>query len=73
MSLIFVPLQPFILSRVHPDQAGAASGVTNAVQQIGGTFGIAVLGAVFLIRLAKPGDYRHAFRAVAQATSRCWH
>ena len=65
MGLIFVPLLPFILSQVHPDQAGAASGVANAVQQTGGAFGVAVLGAVFFSQFAGTGDYGHAFRAAA--------
>lgn len=47
MGLIFVTLLPFILG-VHPDEAGATSGVASAVQQAGGTFGVAVLGAVVL-------------------------
>ncbi len=66
MGLIFVPLLPFILASVHPDQAGAASGVANAVQQAGGAFGVAVLGAVFFGRLATAGgNYGHAFAAAA--------
>ena len=65
MGLIFVPLLPFILASVTPDQAGAASGVANAVQQAGGAFGVAVLGAEFFGQLAGTGNYGHAFHAAA--------
>jgi hypothetical protein len=65
MGLIFVPLLPFTLASVHPDEAGSASGVANAVQQAGGTFGVAVLGTVFFSQLAGTGSYGHAFHATA--------
>jgi len=40
--------------------------VANAVQQGGGAFGVAVLGAVFFGRLATAGgNYGHAFAAAA--------
>jgi len=32
---------------VRPDQEGIASGATNAIRELGGVFGIAVLAAVF--------------------------
>jgi MFS family permease len=62
MGLVFVPLMPYILSALPP---GAASGVANAVQQAGGTLGVAVLGAVFFNQLAGAGNYGHAFTAAA--------
>ena len=42
----FVAALPFILSNVDPDDAGSASGVANAVQQVGGALGIAVLSTI---------------------------
>ncbi len=65
MALVFVPLLPYILSAVPPGDAGAASGVANAVQQVGGTLGVAVLGSVFFGQLATAGNYGHAFTAAA--------
>ena len=65
MGLVFVPLLPYILSAVPPGDAGAASGVANAVQQVGGTLGVAVLGAVFFSQLATAGSYGHAFTIAA--------
>lgn len=43
----FLSLTNSALDGVHPDDAGAASGVVNAMQQLGGTLGLAVLVAVF--------------------------
>ncbi len=63
MGLVFVPLLPFILSNVHPDDAGSASGVANAVQQVGVALGIAVVGEVFFSDLAGSASYGHAFAA----------
>lgn len=66
MGLVFVPLLPFILASVPAEQAGAASGVANAVQQSDGALGVAVLGAVFFDQLAGTGnDYGHAFHTAA--------
>lgn len=65
MGLTFTPLLPFILAEVGPGETGAASGVANAVQQLGSALGVAVLGAVFFDRLAATASYEHAFRAVA--------
>jgi len=65
MGLVFVPLLPFILSSVHTDDAGSASGIANAVQQVGGALGIAVVGAVFFGQLAATSSYGHAFAATA--------
>ena len=65
MGLVFVPLLPFILASVDPDDAGSASGIANAVQQIGGALGIAVVGAVFFSQLATTASYGNAFTAAA--------
>lgn len=64
MGLIFVPLLPYILSSVDPHDAGSASGIANAVQQVGGALGIAVVGEVFFGQLATT-SYGHAFAAAA--------
>jgi hypothetical protein len=36
-----------VMSAVRPEEAGQASGATNAIREIGGVLGIAVLAAVF--------------------------
>ena len=45
--LAFVPLTSTALSGVRPDEAGAASGLVNVMQQLGGALGLAVLVSVF--------------------------
>jgi len=47
MSLFFAPVANVVLSSVRRDQEGIASGANNAIRELGGVFGIAVLGAVF--------------------------
>jgi EmrB/QacA subfamily drug resistance transporter len=46
IGLIFVPLGNVALTGVHPRDAGVASAVVNASQQIGGSLGVAALSAV---------------------------
>ncbi|MET7334420.1 MFS transporter [Nonomuraea sp. NPDC005650] len=43
-----VPFFTAALARLRPHQVGSAAGLLNAVQQFGGTLGIALLGSVFL-------------------------
>src|ERR1700683_4544981 len=50
MSLFFAPVANVVLSSVRRDQEGIASGASNAIRELGGVFGIAVLGAVVAAR-----------------------
>ena len=45
--LAFVPLTMTALDGVTPEDAGAASGLVNVMQQVGGSLGLAVLVTVF--------------------------
>lgn len=45
--LAFVPLTASALHGVRPEEAGAASGLVNVMQQLGGALGLAVLVSVF--------------------------
>ena len=47
MSLFFAPMANIVLSSVRPVEEGQASGANNAVRELGGVFGVAVLAAVF--------------------------
>jgi EmrB/QacA subfamily drug resistance transporter len=47
MGLFFAPIANVILSAVRPEEEGKASGASNAIREIGGVFGVAVLAAVF--------------------------
>lgn len=48
MGMIIAPILDFILADVPAEHAGAGSGLVNALQQVGGAVGIAVVGAMFL-------------------------
>ena len=47
MALVFAPSANAVLSAVRADQAGQASGANNAIREIGGVLGVAVLASVF--------------------------
>src|SRR5213080_2714015 len=47
MALFFAPVAHVVLSSVRPEHEGKASGATNAIRELGGVFGVAVLAAVF--------------------------
>ena len=58
MSLFFAPVANVVLSSVRRDQEGIASGANNAIRELGGVFGIAVLGAVFSPTAVTPAGPR---------------
>ena len=47
MALVFAPSANAVLSSVRTAQTGQASGATNAIRELGGVLGIAVLATVF--------------------------
>ena len=47
MGLFFAPIANVVLSAVRPSEEGQASGANNAIRELGGVFGVAVLAAVF--------------------------
>jgi EmrB/QacA subfamily drug resistance transporter len=47
MAMYFAPVANVVLSSVEPDEEGQASGANNAIRELGGVFGVAVLAAVF--------------------------
>ncbi len=59
MGLIVAPLFDIIIASVQERELGSASGVLNAVQQLAGSVGIAVLGTVFFDALG-PGHFHRA-------------
>jgi len=50
MALVFAPAANAVLASVRTDQAGQASGATNAIRELGGVLGVAVLATVFTSR-----------------------
>jgi len=47
MGLFFAPIANVVLSAVPRSDEGKASGANNTIRELGGVFGIAVLGAIF--------------------------
>ena len=47
MGMFFAPIANVVLSAVYPEEEGKASGANNAIREIGGVFGVAVLASVF--------------------------
>src|SRR5437588_597239 len=54
MGLFFAPVANVVLSSVAPAAEGQASGANNAIRELGGVLGVAVLAAVF----ARSGGYQ---------------
>ncbi|WP_158578919.1 DHA2 family efflux MFS transporter permease subunit [Spongiactinospora rosea] len=80
----FAPLQQATMDGLDPHLAGAASGVSSTIRQVGGVLGTAVLGALLSARLtstlrdqatqhatALPADLRARF--IADATTAARH
>jgi EmrB/QacA subfamily drug resistance transporter len=47
MALFFAPVANVVLSAVRPQEEGQASGAQNAIRELGGVFGVAVLASIF--------------------------
>jgi EmrB/QacA subfamily drug resistance transporter len=47
MGLFFAPIANIVLSSVRSEEEGQASGANNAVRELGGVFGVAVLASLF--------------------------
>jgi EmrB/QacA subfamily drug resistance transporter len=68
MALVFAPTANAVLNAVRPEEAGQASGATNAIREIGGTLGVAVLASVF----AANGSYASPQAFTDGMTSAAW-
>ena len=53
MGMFFAPVANVVLTAVGPRDEGKASGASNAIREVGGVFGVAVLAAIF----ARTGGY----------------
>jgi EmrB/QacA subfamily drug resistance transporter len=54
MAMFWAPVANVVLSAVRPEEQGQASGANNAIRELGGVFGVAVLASVF----SSYGGYR---------------
>src|SRR5215813_2227233 len=68
MSLFFAPVANVVLGSVRREEEGIASGANNAIRELGGVFGIAVLGAVFSAR----GGYTSGAAFVSGMSAAVW-
>jgi MFS family permease len=68
MALVFAPTANAVLAAVRPQEAGQASGATNAIREVGGALGVAVLASVF----ASSGSYASPQAFVDGMTSAAW-
>lgn len=66
-SSVFPALSSAIAASVHHDDIGPAAGINNAVGEIGGVLGIAVVALAFTAAgsFATPSSAAHGFRAAA--------
>jgi EmrB/QacA subfamily drug resistance transporter len=67
MGLFFAPVANVIMSSVRPIEEGQASGTNNAIRELGGVFGVAVLASVFASRGGY--DSPHIFSTGMQAAT----
>ena len=75
MALFFAPIANVVLGAVRPEEEGQASGANNAIRELGGVFGVAVLASVF----ARVGGYdsgedfteRNVCRRLRRCRRRC--
>jgi MFS family permease len=68
MALVFAPAANAVLQAVRPQEAGQASGATNAIRELGGVLGIAVLASVF----SSTGSYASPQAFTDGMTSAIW-
>jgi EmrB/QacA subfamily drug resistance transporter len=68
MGMFFAPIANVVLSAVRPEEEGQASGANNAVRELGGVLGVAVLASIF----AHYGGYRTGTTFVHGMTPAVW-
>jgi EmrB/QacA subfamily drug resistance transporter len=69
MGMIWVPLFEIIVGDVADHEVGSASGVLQAMQQLGMSLGIAAIGTVFFGALGAHADRTQDFLSAAQLTT----
>jgi len=68
MAMFWAPVANVVLSAVKPEEQGQASGANNAIRELGGVFGVAVLASVF----SSYGGYRTADTFVNGMNAAVW-
>jgi hypothetical protein len=68
MALFFAPVANVVLGSVERREEGQASGANNAIRELGGVFGVAVLASIF----SSYGGYGTGASFVAGLTPAVW-
>jgi EmrB/QacA subfamily drug resistance transporter len=68
MALFFAPVANVVLGSVRPHEEGQASGANNAIRELGGVFGVAVLASIF----SSYGGYATGASFVSGLTPAVW-
>jgi EmrB/QacA subfamily drug resistance transporter len=68
MAMFFAPVANVVLSSVRFEEEGQASGANNAIREVGGVFGVAVLASVF----SHSGSYASPQSFVDGLTTATW-
>src|SRR5213592_1666921 len=68
MAMFWAPVANVVLAAVRPEEEGQASGAQNAIRELGGVFGVAVLASVF----SAYGGYRTGASFVHGMTPAIW-
>ncbi|WP_240796356.1 DHA2 family efflux MFS transporter permease subunit [Streptomyces sp. RFCAC02] len=68
MALFFAAVSPMVMGAVQPREQGIASGVSNALRELGGALGVSVLASVF----AANGGYETPQRFTDGLTPAVW-
>lgn len=67
MGLSFAPLSSAVMGAITGSRQGQASGVYNTIRELGGVFGVAMLGAIFQHVALTPAQFMDGFRAAVYA------
>jgi EmrB/QacA subfamily drug resistance transporter len=68
MAMFWAPVANVVLAAVRPEEEGKASGAQNAIRELGGVFGVAVLASVF----SSYGGYRTSETFVNGMNAALW-
>jgi MFS family permease len=69
MGMVWVPMFEIIVGDVADHEVGSASGVLQAVQQLGMSLGVAAVGTIFFGALGSHADHTRDFLDAAQRTT----
>ena len=69
MGMVWVPMFEIVVGDVADHEVGSASGVLQAVQQLGMSLGVAAIGTIFFGALGARADRMRDFLDAAQQTT----